>query len=874
MRGRPTGFWAKLEQDDAGETTAWHPLAAHSADVAAVTEALLQRTILRKRLAHLIGWDVLSDVHVARLSALTALHDAGKVNHGFQNRASDAPGPRGGHVSPIVEVLASESAAKYLTPLGVAPMLAWFSSERDLAHFLLATFGHHGRPVLPKHNFKENLWQANERRDPMAELEEMAGRVRAWFPRAFGEARPFPTDPPLQHAFNGLLTLADWLGSDRRFFDFADDAQDPMPRARKNAAGALKALALDPSGPRRQLGGSPVGFDAVSKWNPYEMQKTCLDLPLDEEGSLTVLESDTGSGKTEAALARFVRLYQAGLVDGMYFAVPTRSAATQLYRRVVKATARAFPDASQRPPVVQAVPGYINVDTVEGVPLPRFKVQWPDDHRDALRSRGWAPQLPKRYLAGAIVVGTVDQALLSALEAKHAHMRAAALLRHFLVVDEVHASDVYMTALMDRVLDQHLAAGGHALLMSATLGTAARIHLTTAGRQPIPPVEEAENIAYPLITHVDASRGDPSLFPVASSGQSKRVETELQPLAGDPQAIAEHALEKAHAGARVLIIRNTVADCVATQHTLEDVVGDDVVDDETDLLFGIGDTPAPHHSRFAPEDRKRLDQAIEEAFGKETTRRAIMAVATQTVEQSLDIDADLLITDLCPIDVLLQRIGRLHRHDRVRPAGFETTRCVVLTPQERDLESAITADGRGLHGKHGLGTVYQDLRVLEATWRVLEDDVRGAWHIPADNRPLVEHGTHPGRLDELVGELGGRWQAHWEHILGRNAADRQLPALVGIKRHKPFGDSAFAEDLGKVKTRLGCNDYRVELPDPVPGPFGAPVDELTVTEWQLDQIPEDTQATAVTPFEGGFRFVFCGHTFQYDRFGLTPVASS
>src|SRR5699024_7056633 len=152
---------------------------------------------------------------------------------------------------------------------------------------------------------------------------------------------------------------------------------------------------------------------------------------------------------------------------------------------------------------------------------------------------------------------------------------------------------------------------------------------------------------------------------------------------------------------------------------------------------------APHHSRFAPDDRQRLDREIEHHFGKNTDKEAVIAVATQTVEQSLDIDADLLITDLCPMDVLLQRIGRLHRHDRKRPDGFKTARCTVLTPEERDLGQAIHRDGKGSKGKHGLGTVYQDLRVLEATWRILEDEGVDSWQIPKDNRELVERATHP-----------------------------------------------------------------------------------------------------------------------------------
>jgi len=877
----PDQFWAKLKYKDddrsTGEIVAWHPLLAHSADVAAVTEALLQRTILRDRLASLVGWEDLSDVHVARLSALAALHDAGKVTHAFQNQAFDRS-PTDGHVSPVVELLESEHSADWLKAMGVDRFVDWFPRgkvDRLLSHFLLATFGHHGEPVHPKGDFRPAWWTKNDDRTPRAELQRLAERVQQWFPKAFeGEANPFPDRSTLQHAFNGLLTLADWIGSDRRYFAYAEQLDGYMERARSRATDAIEVNFLDPSSPRRALGSEPVGVQDVLKdegWDPYDVQQAVLDAPLHANGSLTVLESDTGSGKTEAAIARFLRLYQAGLVDGMYFAVPTRSAATQLYDRVAEATDRVFARRDGDPPtVVQAVPGYLKADAVEGVPLPDFDVRWPDDSDDTKRERRWAAEHPKRYLAGPIVVGTVDQVLLSTLQVSHAHMRGAALLRHFLVVDEIHASDAYMTHLLDRVLDHHLRAGGHALLMSATLGTAARVRLTTDGAEDPPDPDAAEDVDYPLITHVDARRTDPSTRHAASSGTEKTVVPDPRPLAGDPAAVARLAAEKAQDGARVLVIRNRVADCIATQRALEDAV------DNPDLLFGVDGTPAPHHSRFAPDDRQVLDDRIESVFGDEETDRRSdrgrVAVATQTVEQSLDIDADLMITDLCPIDVLLQRIGRLHRHDRERPPGVETARCVVLTPEERDLGTALTSDGKAWEGDHGLGTVYPDLRVLEATWQILNDEDAAPWHIPHDNRALVERGTHPDRLHAIAETHGDEWSAHERYVLGKQRADRQTAGFVTIDRDEPFGLTEFSDDLTNVKTRLGRDDYHVDLPAPMDGPFGHAVAEVTVTEWQVEEEPEAEEATSVEAIDGGFRFVFEDEDFRYDRFGLAPMS--
>ena len=213
---------------------------------------------------------------------------------------------------------------------------------------------------------KATLWAETDERNPKAELTKLGSTLKNWFPDAYEKnAKPFPDDPVLQHTFNGLLTLADWLGSDPKFFSFSESENHFIETARKNAGYAIEKLALDASKPRKQLGNEPIQFNRLVDFKPYDIQQQCLDLPIHQNGSLSILESDTGSGKTEAAIARFVRLYQEGLVDGMYFAVPTRSAATQLYERVVEAAKRVFPDEFSRPPVVQAVSGYIKADAEE-----------------------------------------------------------------------------------------------------------------------------------------------------------------------------------------------------------------------------------------------------------------------------------------------------------------------------------------------------------------------------------------------------------------------------------------------------------------------------------------------------------------------------
>ncbi|NBC19220.1 MAG: CRISPR-associated helicase Cas3', partial [Bacteroidetes bacterium] len=853
----------------------------------------------------LAGWDDLTDVHVARLCVLAALHDAGKVNHSFQDQAfPNAPRSKG-HVRPMIDVLeSSEWQETLLLPLHLEKTFTWFESERELTHFLMATWGHHGEPVKPKHAVPAWLWEPNDHRDPIAALDELGRSARRWFPMAFDDATPFPARrSSFQHAFNGLLTLADWIGSS---FPYQDDEDvDVLHRARTLAHDRLTKQAMLAQSYQDSLKG-PIGFEGILKkktWTPHPVQDLTLNHPVYDGGSVTVLESDTGSGKTEAAIARFFRLYRAGLVDGLYFAVPTRTAAKQLFARVyriVKTVCARF--GTEPPPVVQAVPGYYNVDGVEGTPIAPFIVRWHDNlEEDEARERRWAAEGPKRYLAGAIVVGTIDQALLSALQVRHGHMRGAALLRHFLVVDEVHASDVYMTRLLDAVLEHHLAAGGHALLMSATLGTEARMQLTdqtVRTAEDVPQPADAAQRGYPLVTHVSAERKEPTAEPAAPSGYRKSVTMTTAPIAGNPAAVAERAIAAARQGARVLIIRNRVQDCRDVQAALLAALDNEA----RDLLLCVDGTPVPHHSRYAGEDRARLDAAIEAAFGAEDEDgneipiRGTIAVATQTVQMSLDISASLLMTDLCPVDVLLQRIGRLHRHGRMHPGAFGTPRCVVLTPASRDLSPAVVMKGelagKGLNGPHGLGTVYADLRALEATWRLLEDDTPVVWTIPDDNRRLVEHGTNPHALQRIVEELAGTepdeargaWRRHAEWVIGERTADLLSAKHVLIERHKLFGLQEFREDLDKVQTRLGQDDVRVELPEAQPSPLvpktGPSIRALSIPDHLIrDRGDEsvsfdDLEASDMDQDEKGFSFTANGRRFRYDRMGLTRVGKA
>src|SRR5271168_637311 len=472
MKAPIVDFWGKLSpsRDD------WHPLIDHCSDVAACCEALLRTTLLRRRLAGIGGVADLSDTQVARLCVLAAYHDFGKFNSGFQNKAFDRPPFTNGHVREALALFSGRFAAseRLHSSLALNEITGWGPNDCAI-RLLVAAVAHHGKPADLadcERKYHAPQWKPARGLDPFEGVARLAAYARSWYPTAFAtDAGPLPAAAAFQHAFSGLVTLADWLGSDTVFFPFSEDgAADRMVFAREAARYAVLSVGIDTTATRISMGASKPAFSMVSAFEPRAFQRSVLELSAERGGSLTILEAETGSGKTEAAFARFLSLFHGGEVDGLYFALPTRTAATQIHARVRDAVTRAFAGAAAVPPVILAVPGYLRFDDREGRRLPGFEVLWNDDPDERRRYLGWAAENPKRYLAGAIAVGTVDQVLLSTLMVSHAHMRATSLMRQLLVVDEVHASDAYMIAILREVLANHLAAGGHALLMSATLG--------------------------------------------------------------------------------------------------------------------------------------------------------------------------------------------------------------------------------------------------------------------------------------------------------------------------------------------------------------------------------------------------------------------
>jgi CRISPR-associated endonuclease/helicase Cas3 len=303
-----------------------------------------------------------------------------------------------------------------------------------------------------------------------------------------------------------------------------------------------------------------------------------------------------------------------------------------------------------------------------------------------------------------------------------------------------------------------------------------------------------------------------------------------------------------------------VARVVALQRAVEESP-----DIPYETLFRCEGVICPHHGRFAPSDREVLDKAVSERLGKDSPPGPLLLIGTQTLEQSLDIDADILITDLCPADVLLQRVGRLHRHKRTRPPGYGHARCLVFVPEKGDLEDLLTDRGQAVATAQGagLGSVYPDLRCLELTRRLLIEMPKVT--IPWDNRKLVEGATHPDRLKSLQGP---KWAKHGELVDGKEIAQDITAHLVTAVYNQHFGEIVFNELSATIRTRLGLDSLRLPLDRTAQGPFGKTLTEMVIPGHLAPADRTDEHISILSPTDHEVILGYGGRHYRYSRFGL------
>ncbi|WP_374298072.1 CRISPR-associated endonuclease Cas3'', partial [Sphingomonas sp.] len=488
--------WAKLTWNEDGTVAAALPLIDHCLDVGVAMEALMSGGAWALQVTTAAGRPLTAQDY-ARLAALAALHDLGKANRGFQARI-DPCKPRVGHTGQVAALFYHSKVKVAPAAIALRELLGAWGANR---HFM-AVMAHHGMPLAEfrdePHKDKSRLsmhhadhWLPEGNDDPGAHVMALIAAVRNRWPLAWEGGAPLPDAPRFISLFAGLVTLADWMGSDTRRFPVAHPHGAAREALREEQA--CDAVATRGLSPMPTPGGD---FHAAFDRTPHGFQQEAAAADL---GAVALIEAETGSGKTEAALWRWLELRRRGEVDGLYFALPTRAAAVQLQRRVDDLLKRVWGEGA--PKAVLAVPGYLVAGDTQGQELPGYEVRWDDGEPGGADDHRWAAERPKNFLAARVAVGTIDQALLGALKVKHALFRAGVLSRSLLVVDEVHASDAYMSTLLEYLLDNHVAVGGKALLLSATLGAEARARLLKA---PLPSLAEARALPYPALSGRDA----------------------------------------------------------------------------------------------------------------------------------------------------------------------------------------------------------------------------------------------------------------------------------------------------------------------------------------------------------------------------------
>ena len=761
--------WGKSAPDGS-----WHSVIGHSLDVAVVARRLMGQPVLRARLSAAFGCP-LAEAQLDRLAVLTGIHDGGKCLAGFQAKLTHRLTIGQGHVAEFLAALKASQLVK--DAVGIDRLAKWF---HDPEAALMVAICHHGEPASFQ-RIGQRLGEVSSQiaatiygHDPVAEIRRLAEASLTAFPRACDKAPSLGFPPLAQHLLAGIVMTADWMASDPARFPYLNGGEQLRV--------GLADRVLQATGWSDWSSGASAAALLGGRM-PQPAQSAIQEISHEER--LVVIEAPTGTGKTEAALIHAVRLVDRGLVDGLYFAVPSRSAATELHERIARTMATIHPAIAGK--VVRAVPGIIDTDPAQDI----------HDETD----RSWAVKAPKAVFAAPVAVGTIDQAMLSILRVRHSWLRAACLSRQLLVIDEVHASDPYMAEIVGTLVDRHLGLGGHVLAMSATLGETALARLQRRERRPI---DEAVGIPYPAIR-------TGSVLPVGVSA-ARRVKIALF---GLEECLAA-AVTAARAGQCTLLIRSTVADAIETWRRLSEA----------------GVETMLHHSRYALHDRNILDRRLMGVLGPGGNRGGLVAVTTQTAEQSLDLDADLLITDACPADVLLQRLGRLHRHR-------EGTRPVALMIDPGRLAAYLAPDGsvRGRQ-QQGWAWVYDNLL---SVGQAIDWIARyGSITVPDDSRELVERSTHADYLRGEAERLGGQWMRLWERLYSDESRQKQLAAAGLVDWHRDYADAVVNE---RVVTRLG--DGTIDIEVNLSSPFdGAAISRMPVPIRWLKGIPTGAQVVS------------------------------
>ncbi len=749
-------LWAKTGKDNAT-----HLLPYHLIDVAEVAHLLWENTLGAKTcvlVSQVLG---LPEEQAGRfLVFLVSLHDLGKASPSFQRkyepvvpRLQEQGLPFGLGIGDIAHGIVSAAALAYrgdglLINSGLAP-------KRIAVALARAIGGHHG------------VWPSNT---------DMKRADETFFQPAWVEAREAlfvalrdlyqpPSLPDgissTTESFNaflmlvsGFTTVADWIGSMSEYFPLQ---QSWMPLeayqqiAHKQAEQALRETGWLKESQKAQT----LAFEDLlpkSETEPNPVQQAVLAGTTKLEGqTLILLEAPTGIGKTESAFYLSSELLDRGKLQGLYAAMPTQATSNQMHRRMERFLQARYQGQALQPRLLHSQAMW-QLAEKQATPSGIFDTE-ATNHVGGT-STWFLPK--KRGLLEPFAVGTVDQALLSVLWTRHFFVRLFGLRHKVLIFDEVHAYDTFMSELFMTLLAWMRWLGSSVIILSATLPNASRRMLVERFGGTVAELD-ATDTCNARLTLVSAD-GQTRAASLDAATQQRTIQVEWI----TAEALTTALEASSSAGGCIAVICNTVRHAQETYQDLQNAQASGLLAGCDLYLF---------HARYPAAWRQDIEKGVIERFGMEGPRplRAIL-VATQVIEQSLDLDFDLLITELPPIDLLIQRIGRLHRHQReTRPALLTEPRVVIFEPAMQD-DSPAFGDSEFVYARF----------LLMASWATLQN--RPDLLLPDQSRELIE--TVYGEGWQALPWGDALAQAHQE-LLTREDQDQYKAAL----KHIPLPDA-------------------------------------------------------------------------------------
>jgi CRISPR-associated endonuclease/helicase Cas3 len=834
-----------------------YPVVCHLLDTAAVFGVLWDELLgsrMRERIGAALGLGV-GDCR-AVVSFWAGLHDLGKITPPFQAQVPgafavlrDEPVYRFAPGADRDRAFRHEMATHWALarlfdeagyPGGKLPRLA---VSHQVAQLL---GGHHGRfgAVLKA----KELARAGEYQAGLGEEGwEQQRRVHFGELRRVLGAGAVPTGgvpSELAVVITALVVVADWLASQSHAVTAlmppagwratGRDLDDHWQRAQAAAGALVRGARLGRARFEAQR------FEDMFPFVPNALQRDLVEnLPglLPGRGSgLVLVTAPTGDGKTEAALFAASLLGRAADARGLYFALPTMATANAMFPRVKDFAGRALGgeraltllhsmawlspvyargDSDQTPPEAGEATGAGEVSA---------------DRATAVEAGDWL-RGSKRGLLAPLGAGTIDQALSGVLPLTHNALRLFGLSDKVFIVDEAHAYGPWMHKLLIRLLEWLGAFGAPVVLLSATLtgrtaGSLVDAYRRGAGFSEASAVEPC----YPGWLFVDAATGRVSDPRATDTGRPRVVEVVVRPVAWDTgdaprspvraggrrEALREVLRPVAEEGGTALVCCTTVAEAQRTFRDLRAAFPE---------LAGREGGLRLLHSRFPAAVRQEITQACQAAYGKPRTtqdtaqpRPASVLVATQVVEQSLDLDFDLVVSDLAPLAQLLQRAGRGRRHAR-----GTTGRPAWALPEDRPSLVVLEPAGEDDVAPRTWGTVY-DPGLLSRTSRLLGKLPQGRVAVPADVQRLVDEVYAEDFVDGLDAAAGREVRRMDAERRAGEMAEEHLAEMVGICAPADVAgdlfrlsrrESGVTEEL--VTTRLGADSGRVlclyEQPD-------------------------------------------------------------